>query len=218
MSIKAVLFDLDGTLINSLEDLANATNYAMGCFGFEAKPAENYNNYAGSGVYIMIKRALQPKVVSDAMLKKIRNIFFDYYSEHYADKTFVYDGFLQLVADLKCRGIKVACVTNKVHKVAQDIISHYFGSFDAVYGQRDDIPIKPDPFLVQKTLAEFKISANECLFVGDSDVDMKTALNSGTVGIGVKWGFHTEDELRQAGASFIVNTPSQILELADTVK
>lgn len=213
MSIKAVLFDLDGTLVNSLEDLAAATNHAISSFGYAEKPVENYNKYVGSGVYKMIERALQPRTVSDTMLKRMRDVFFEYYSQHYLDNTTAYGGMVQLIADLKCRGIKVGCITNKVDKVAKDIIANVFGSFDVVFGQIDSVPVKPNPTLVNKALEILKVKPEECLFVGDSDVDIKTALNSCTVPVGVSWGFRGEEELQSAGAKHIVYSAKEILNL-----
>lgn len=216
MKIKAVFFDMDGTLVNSMNDLAAATNYAMGKFGYPAKPTENYAYYAGNGIYVMIERALEPNKVDKDTLKKIRDVFFDYYKDHCTVHTTVYDGVADLVDTLKSKGIKVGCITNKVEAIAKNIIGHFFGGMDVVYGQVDGVPNKPDPLLTLKALGELGLDTKECLFVGDTSVDIETALNSGAVSLGVLWGFRTEDELRGAGANYIVNKASEILEIIDT--
>ncbi len=215
MKIKAVFFDMDGTLVNSMNDLAVATNYAMGEFGYPEKPIENYAYYAGNGIYVMIERALEPNKVDPDTLKQIRDIFFDYYKDHCTVHTTVYSGVAELVAALKQKGMKVGCITNKVEPIAKNIINHFFGGMDVVYGQVDGVPNKPDPLLTLKALKELDLSPEECLFVGDTSVDMETAKNSGAVSCGVLWGFRTEEELKNAGANYIVKEADEILRIID---
>jgi len=216
MKIKAVFFDMDGTIVNSMLDLAACTNEAMERHGFPAKPPENYTKYAGNGIYVMIQRALAPAEVSDEKLKEIRNDFFEIYMDKCTVNTTAYKGVPELVSALKEKGIKVGCITNKVEPIAFKIIDHFFGGMDVVYGQVDGVPNKPDPLLTLKALDELNIKPQECLFVGDSDVDMQTAINSGCVGVGVLWGFRDEAELRANGAKFIVSEASEILEIIDS--
>lgn len=216
MKIKAVFFDMDGTIVNSMLDLAACTNEAMAKHGYPQKPAEEYTKYAGNGVYVMIQRALAPNVVSDEELKEIRNDFFDIYKDKCTIHTTPYKGVPELVSALKEKGIKVGCITNKVEAIALKIIDHFFGGMDVVYGQVDGVPNKPDPLLTLKALEELGIKPEECAFVGDSDVDMQTACNSGTVGIGVLWGFRDEKELRDNGAKYIVKTTDEIINIVDS--
>lgn len=216
MKIKAVFFDMDGTLVNSMNDLAASTNYAMAKFGYPEKPIKNYAYYAGNGIYVMIERALEPNKVDAETLKQIRDVFFDYYKDHCTVHTAVYKGVPELIAALKEKGIKVGCITNKVEPIAKNIINHFFGGMDVVYGQIDGVPNKPDPLLTLKALDELGLDPKECLFVGDTSVDIETALNSGAVSLGVLWGFRTEDELRGAGADYIVSDAKEILEIIDT--
>ena len=216
MKIKAVFFDMDGTIVNSMLDLAACTNEAMERHGFPAKPPENYTKYAGNGIYVMIQRALAPAEVSDEKLKEIRNDFFEIYKDKCTVNTTAYKGVPELVSALKEKGLKVGCITNKVESIAFKIIDHFFGGMDVVYGQVDGVPNKPDPLLTLKALDELNIKPQECLFVGDSDVDMQTAINSGCVGVGVLWGFRDEAELRANGAKFIVSEASEILEIIDS--
>lgn len=216
MKIKAVFFDMDGTLVDSMNDLAVATNYAMGKFGYPAKPTENYAYYAGNGIYVMIERALEPNKVDDKTLKDIRDTFFQYYKDHCTVHTTVYEGVTELVEKLKQNGIKIGCITNKVEPIAYNIINHFFGGMDVIYGQVDGIPNKPDPTLTIKAFNDLGIKPQECLFVGDTAVDMETAHNSGAVALGVLWGFRTEDELRNAGAEYIVDKADEILEIVNS--
>jgi len=218
MTIKAAFFDMDGTLVNSMADLATATNFAMEKHGFPAKPEENYAYYAGNGIYKMIERALEPIVVSEAKLKEIRDDFFDYYETHCTVKTYAYEGVGRLVQTLKEKGIKVACITNKVEKIANDIIDHFFGGMDIVYGQIDGMPNKPDPYFTNKALEELHIKPEECVFIGDTDVDMQTAKNSGTIGIGVLWGFRPKEELIANGAKHIAENAEEIIEIIEKYK
>lgn len=206
---------MDGTIVNSMLDLAACTNEAMGRHGFPPKPAEDYMKFAGNGIYVMIQRALAPARVSEAKLKEIRNDFFEIYKDKCTVNTTAYKGIPELVSSLKEKGIKVGCITNKVEAIALKIIYHFFGGMDVVYGQVDGVPNKPDPLLTLKALKELEIKPEECLFVGDSDVDMQTAGNSGCVGVGVLWGFRDEAELRANGAKFIVKEAEEILEIVD---
>lgn len=216
MKIKAVFFDMDGTIVNSMLDLAACTNEAMSRHGFPKKPAQDYTKFAGNGIYVMIQRALAPAEVSEAELKDIRNDFFEIYKDKCTVNTTTYKGVPELVAALKEKGIKVGCITNKVEAIAFKIIDHFFGGMDVVYGQVDGVPNKPDPLLTLKALDELGIKPEECLFVGDSDVDMQTACNSGCVGVGVLWGFRDEAELVANGAKFIVNEATEILDIVNT--
>lgn len=211
--IKAALFDMDGTLVDSIQDLAEATNYAISKHGFAEKPLENYRYYVGNGVYKLIERAIAPNTVSADELKTIRDDFFDYYCEHYTVKTTVYDGVAELIVKLKSAGISVGCITNKVDVAAQGIIKFYFGNMDIVYGQLDGIPHKPDPYLPQKAMEKLGVNPHECLFIGDSDVDMLTAQNCGAISVGVEWGFRTKEELIKSGANYTVTAPDEILEI-----
>lgn len=207
---------MDGTIVNSMLDLAACTNEAMMKHGYPEKPAENYTQYAGNGIYVMIQRALAPNEVSDEELKEIRNDFFEIYKDKCTVNTTAYTGVPELISALKEKGIKVGCITNKVEAIAFKIIDHFFGGMDVVYGQVDGVPNKPDPLLTLKALEELGIKPEECLFVGDSDVDMQTASNSGAVGVGVLWGFRDEKELLDNGAKYIVETADEILRIVDT--
>lgn len=218
MAIKAVFFDMDGTLVNSLNDLAVSTNYALDKNGYEKKPIENYADYQGNGVYVMIERALAPKVVSKEELTTLRNDFFDYYKNHCTDYTTVYDGMRELVETLKTNGIIVGCITNKVEKIAINIIEYFFGGMDIVAGQIDGVPNKPDPYQTNEAMKTLNLKPEECLFVGDTNVDINTAAAACVKSVGCLWGFRTKEELIQAGADYIVSDPSEIWDLVKNDK
>ncbi len=212
--IKAVLFDLDGTLVNSLEDLANSTNYALSKFGFPMHETEKYKYFVGDGMPKLIERVLPESERNDDIKQKVFDCFFDHYREHYCDKTDVYDGIMELINNLKLRGIKMAVVSNKAEEMAVTVVNKLFqNSFDIVCGKRDGYPAKPDASLTLKVINDLGVSSSECLFVGDSGMDMAAAVNANCLGVGVLWGFRTEEELLSNGANYIIESPLELMEI-----
>ena len=216
--IKAVLFDLDGTLANSLDDLANATNYAIKKFGFPERNVDEYKYFAGDGMPKMIERALPQEHSDGHTVSKILPVFLEYYGAHYCDNTRAYEGMPELVCRLKAKGIKVAVVTNKAQEMADMVVSKLYGNwFDFVLGKRDGIPPKPDPTAALKTMEILGVKPNECVFVGDSKMDVMTGVNSGAYPVGVLWGFRKEDELILGGAKKIIQEPKELLAIIDSL-
>lgn len=212
--IKAVVFDLDGTLINSLEDLAVATNYTMELNGYPTHPISDYNMFVGNGISKLIERAMPPQEVCEEKVASLRKCFLEYYNKHYMDKTDSYKGMPELVDYLHKEGYKLAVITNKVEFMAEKIITKLYGnSFDLIYGQRDNVPTKPDPTLTLMAMNDLNVTPQECAFLGDSGVDMKTAINSGALPIGVLWGFRDMNELKANGAKYIINEPCKLIEI-----
>lgn len=212
---KAVLFDLDGTLINSLEDLATSANYALERFGFPVySNTEDFKYFIGDGMYKLIERVLPENKREDGTIKEVLAVFMEHYGEHYLDKTYAYSGVLELVNGLKAKGIKVAVVSNKAEHMALAVTKKTFGDiFDIICGKREGYPAKPDPALTLEVIKELNVTPNECLFIGDSGMDMKVAVNAGCIGVGVTWGFRERQELLLNGAKFIVNKPEEILSI-----
>lgn len=210
--VKAVLFDLDGTLNNTVTDLANAANYALKLHGFPERPVENYKMYAGSGTEVMIRRALP-----DDSKEAVYSIIPDYlkrYAAHSMDTTAPYDGITELIAELRRRGYKTAVVTNKPDSVAKQLIRDmYPGGFDAVVGQQDGLPTKPDPAMPNIAMKELGVSPDECVFVGDSGVDIQTGRNCGAYPVGVLWGFRSKEELLENGAKETISKPSELFDV-----
>ncbi len=213
MSKKAVIFDLDGTLLNTYEDLANAVNFALKQNELPTHPAEKYKLFAGNGTDVMITRAL-PEDKRDAdTFKKVRDIYFQYYNAHSGECTRPYDGIIGMLDELKSRGMKLAVVSNKIDFMTRAVVKEYFGDgmFDFVTGQCDGITPKPDPSMVFKVLEKFNITADECVFVGDSGVDAETGKNANMFTVGVLWGFRDKDELLECGASTVISKAEELL-------
>ena len=212
--IKAVLFDLDGTLMNTLDDLADAVNFALDFFGFETHSIDKYRYFVGNGIPNLIMRATPENRRDATTLAAVKKKFYEYYNLHSMKKTRPYSGIPETLAALKKAGIKTAVVTNKDDAAAKIIINGFFpNSFDFVFGASEDIPKKPDPTIVRIATEKLGVTADECVFVGDSCVDMETAGNSGIYSVGVTWGFRPKAELVEYGASSIVDTPEEIISV-----
>ncbi|MDE5663896.1 MAG: HAD family hydrolase [Muribaculaceae bacterium] len=209
-----VIFDLDGTLLNTIADLGTACNYALEKLGYPPHPISAYNFMVGNGVRKLLERA-QPDADSETIDRLLVH-FRQYYDAHCTDHTVPYPGIPELLRDLVAKGIKVAVATNKYQAAASQIINHYFPDipFAAVEGQVEDRPVKPDPSVVFAVLNASPTPKAEVLFVGDSGVDIETARRACVDSIGVTWGFRPVSELRRAYADNIVNTPADIFRLA----
>lgn len=212
--IKTVFFDLDGTLVNSLYDLADAADYALSLQNFPLHEKAEYKNFIGNGMQKLIERALPENKRSNETIKNTLNIFLKYYNLHCTDKTVPYNGVCGLIKQLQNDGITSAVITNKADAAAKQITEYFFGTtLCGTYGQRDGIPTKPNPALLLLAMQNMNCKKNECIFVGDSDVDILTAQNSGILSVGVTWGFRGKDELKQAGADYIVDNAEELLLL-----
>lgn len=216
--IEAVIFDLDGTLLDTLEDLANACNFALRSCGYKEHPVKDYVKFVGSGRYILIQRIL-PEEYKDnkEVISKVLSLFDEYYGEHMIDNTKPYEGINDMIQALKEKDIKLAVVSNKPDEFAGDVVKKYFrDDFEITYGQRPNHAVKPDPRTVYEVIDYLKVNRNECLYVGDSDVDMNTATNAGVESVGVSWGFRGEEELKKAGADYIIQKPSELLDILNS--
>lgn len=201
---KAVIFDLDGTLLNSLGDLAAASNYGLKKCGYPTHEVDEYKTFVGDGRYKLIERVLPEVERVSETIDKVLALFNEYYGEHMIDMTRPYEGIAQLLDELKVQGIKIAVVSNKPHEFTTEIVKKFFGDrFDIIFGQREGYKAKPDPSAVLEVIKEFGLSKEECVYVGDSNVDIKTAKNSGLKSVGVLWGFRSKEELEKEGADYI---------------
>ncbi len=215
--ITAVLFDLDGTLVNSLFDLAASTNFALTQMGFETHETEEFKYFVGDGMQKLIERALPENERGIDTVKTALGIFMAHYREHFVDKTVAYEGILPLLKALK--GYTLAVISNKIEEMAVIVTEKLLGDrFKIICGKRTDFPAKPDPALTLKIIDELGVKPQECVFIGDSGMDMAVAKNAGCVAIGVTWGFRTKDELLENGADYIVNEPMEILEIIENEK
>ncbi len=218
--IKLVLFDLDGTLVNSLYDLADSCNYALESLGFPTHETEKYKYFVGNGIPKLIERILPADKLTEELHKKALDVFINRYREHFVDKTCLYEGISELVENLKEKGLKIGVVSNKAHEMAVRVVEKLFpyGTFDTVYGKIEDFPTKPDSALTLRVISEMGAKPCETVFIGDSGMDAKTAVNAGCIGIGVLWGFRGKDELLENGADYIVGKPEEILKIIEEIK
>lgn len=210
-----VIFDLDGTLLNTIADLANACNYALGEMGFAKHPVSSYNFMVGNGVRKLMERA-QPDADA-ATIDRLLELFRQYYDEHNTDLTKPYEGIPELLAELNSRGIAMAVASNKYQKAVDRIIPHFFPDipFAAIMGQIEDRPVKPDPSIVFAILNRRPTPKAEVLMVGDSAVDIETARRACVESAGVTWGFRPVSELRKAYADQVISRPAEIINLLD---
>lgn len=209
---KAVIFDLDGTLVNSLSDLAVATNYSLEQHGLDTYRIEDYKYLIGDGMVKLIERAIPDDKLDDDMFKSVFDCFMNYYRSHYLVHTKAYDGIYNAVITLSQMGLKLAVVSNKADDMTNIIVKEFFGDiFDKVTGKREGYPTKPDPTLTLKIIDEMGLKPDECIFIGDSGMDCANAVNSGCYPLGVLWGFRKREELLQNGAKTIISNPNEIV-------
>lgn len=214
---KFVIFDLDGTLLNTLDDLAAAANHALEVMSLPTHPVEAFRMFVGNGVPKLVERMTPEDLRHDAALSaRLRQAFDDYYGPHGQDLTQPYDGVILLLDELLKQGIKLAILSNKPHEFVKTLVPHYFGDrFAAVYGQRAGYPAKPDGSLVAEVLAALGGKAEEAVYLGDSGVDMDTAKNGGVFSVGVLWGFRGREELLKHGARALIERPEELLALLE---
>ena len=212
---KLIVFDLDGTLINSLEDLADSANHVLIQHGFPTHPVGAYRYFVGDGVRKLIERILPEEERTDARIEQCKAEFVAYYKIHMEDKTEVYPGMIELLKALKERGLKIAVATNKVHVAVAPLMAKYFPGihFDSLIGQREGVPVKPAPQIMYDILKETGCQPSEALHVGDTATDMQLAHNAGVESVGVLWGYRPLGELQEAGADYIIRTPEELLGL-----
>ncbi|WP_066645068.1 HAD family hydrolase [Christensenella timonensis] len=219
--IKAVIFDLDGTLLDTLASLVKTGNQMLSDLGLEEQASDQYRYFVGDGMITLVKRALI--AAGDKQLAHFEEgarLFRAYFEKWCSFDVKPYDGIVDLLAGLRERHIKTAVLSNKPHAQTLEVIGGYFGDtmFDVVRGQMDSVPKKPDPAGADIIVREFGVAPEECLYVGDTDVDMKTGRAAGLYTVGVLWGFRTEGELRENGAMAIASQPAEILKLAAEVR
>lgn len=209
---KAVIFDLDGTLLNTLDDLADSTNYALSRFGYPTRTIEEVRQFVGNGVAKLIERAI-PEGKNNPNFEKCLAIFKENYAQNMYNKTAPYNGIIEMLSNLKSKGIKIAVVSNKFDLAVKVLCKKYFEEFiDFAAGENEaqGIRKKPAPDTVLSVLNEFNFAPEDAVYVGDSDVDIMTAKNSKMPCISVTWGFRDEKFLLENGATILINAPSEI--------
>ena len=207
--ITTVIFDLDGTLLDTLEDLKNATNYALNVCGMPERTLGEIRQFVGNGVRKLMIRAV-PQGEENPAFEHAFAVFKEYYGEHCNDATKAYDGIPELLRELKNTGYAMAIVSNKIDSAVQDLNNRYFPQVDVAIGDRENLKRKPDPDSVFLALKELGRTREEAVYVGDSDVDLATAQNAGLPCISVLWGFRDRDFLVEHGAKIFLAKPIEI--------
>ena len=212
----AVIFDLDGTLLNTLGDLRAATNHALEVRGLPPHSMEEIRQFIGNGIRLLICRAI-PEGTPEAEIDAALDDFKAYYAAHIHDRTVPYDGIPQLLTALRKRGIKVAVLSNKIDSASQQLIEYFFPEkTDVVFGEHVGVPRKPDPTSCRMVMQQLGVQPEQVLYVGDSGTDMQTAKNAGLYAVGVTWGFRSKEVLLKYGADVLVHRPEQILQILDS--
>ncbi len=217
MKIDTVLFDLDGTLLDTLDDLTDSVNYALSLSDFPARSVRDIRSYIGNGVYNLICRAV-PEETEVPLIDKTFEAFKDHYFENCRVKTKPYPGISELVNDLTRRGYKMAILSNKRHTAVYELGTYFFKDrFRLIYGERPGIKRKPDPQIIQLTLEELKSIPDRSLLIGDTEIDINTAKNAGIKSIAVTWGFRDRDILENACPDWIVESADQISDILQKI-
>ena len=218
MNTELVIFDLDGTLLDTIGDLAACCDHVLASRGLPRHTYEEYCSFVGNGVMRLVERALPEELRTTETVAAVRADFVAYYSEHIDRFTWPYEGIPELLLELSHRGVRLAVASNKFQSGTEKLLPIYFPRihFDAVFGQRPGVPLKPDPQVVREILADTGVAPQRVLYVGDSGVDMDTARAAGVRSVGVTWGFRDRAELQEHGANHLVDRPGEILGLLDS--
>ena len=210
---KHVIFDLDGTLLNTIDDLADTGNHVCTLHGWPTHTVAEFKLMVGNGIPKLVER-FAPQGTSQEVLDQAFQEFMDWYGVHKEDKTAPYAGMPEVAKALREAGVSIAVLSNKADVMAGPVVEHYYpGIFPVVQGALPGLPTKPDPTLLHKLMDRLGATQEDTLFVGDSNVDIRTAKNGGLTGCGVLWGFRSREELEAAGADVIVSTPQELLDL-----
>lgn len=220
MAKRLVIFDLDGTLLDTISDLATAANHALQCLGYPVHPTETIRTFVGNGINKLLERSLPEGDRTEANVMRMREHFIPYYNEHNADLSCPYPGVSDLLRWLQESGVMIAVASNKYQAATERLVAHYFPEirFVKVYGQRTDVPIKPDPTVVMEIMEQAGVERNEVLYVGDSGVDMQTGRNAGVDTVGVSWGFRPKSELESFSPMAIVDHAEDLKKYVTAAK
>ena len=213
MSYKAAVFDLDGTILDTIQDLILAANHTLSINGLPERTPSEIASFVGNGLAVTISRCI-PTGTSAELSSKLCADFMSYYAEHCTEHTVPYEGITEVIRQLKESGIKTAVVSNKMDRAVRILCDEHFpGLFEITVGERPDVRRKPAPDSLLTVMKEFGISSAETVYIGDSEVDIETAANAGIDCINVDWGFRNAAQLKESGASVIVSKPADLTEL-----
>ncbi len=213
MNYSAIIFDLDGTILNTLEDLHDSVDYALASGGYPLRTLAETRRFVGNGIRRLIERSL-PAEASEAEIEKTLGIFRGHYEKNMMNNTRPYDGIVDFIGKVRAEGYRTAVVSNKIEPAVIVLCNDMFPNlFDVIIGQTDDRKIKPAPDGILYAMEKLGTTADNTVFTGDSEVDVQTAKNAGLKCIGVTWGFRDRDELITAGADFIIDSPNEYLKI-----
>lgn len=210
----AVIFDMDGTLLDTLRDLGDCMNRVLERSGYPPHPIEAYKYFVGDGMRNLVERVLPENARRDETIERMERQMGSEYAAHWADQTDLYPGIRTLLDELVRRNVRRAILSNKPHEFTTVMAERYFSKwrFDPVFGARNGVPSKPDPAAALETCRLWELEPEEVLYVGDTNTDMQTARRAGMFALGVLWGFRTRRELEENGAQSVISSPAQILE------
>ncbi|UCF99205.1 MAG: HAD family hydrolase [Spirochaetaceae bacterium] len=211
---SAVIFDMDGTLLNTLDDLGDCMNRVLSRCSYPTHSIEDYKYFVGDGMVNLVKRVLPQADHDEATIGRIQTEMVEEYSRHWADKTELYPGIADILDELVRRKIQRAILSNKPHEFTTVIAERFFNSwgFDPVFGARDGVPKKPNPAAALEICRQWNLDPGQVLYAGDTNTDMQTARQGKMFALGVLWGFRTREELEQNGAQALIAAPQQMLE------
>ena len=217
MKNKLIIFDLDGTLLNTIGDLAIGCDHMLALRGLSGHTYEEYCTFVGNGIMRLVERALPEELRTEEYVKAARKDFVDYYIDHIDQKSVPYEGIIELVDELQAKGAKLAVASNKFQAGTDKLIRKFFPNIDFVEicGNRDGVPLKPDTALVDFILEKAGVERNRVAMVGDSGVDIQTARNAGITSVGVSWGFRSVEELKENRADYIVSSAEELRKVLE---
>ncbi|BDU24503.1 phosphoglycolate phosphatase [Flavobacterium sp. GSB-24] len=214
MKFKGIIFDLDGTLVNSLEDISDAMNTVLTGLNYPTHNYDTYQYFIGSGLRNLVSKALPASNNSEEQIENCFDCMIDTYREVCTIKTKPYEGIVELLDNLASQNIKLAVFSNKADELTKKIAAEIFPNyFDAAVGLSTEALKKPNPFEALEISKKWNLKPEEILFVGDSDIDMQTAVNATIFPVGVSWGYRTEGELLASGAKVVIHNPSDLIQL-----
>ena len=212
---KACIFDLDGTLTDTLESLTYSVNATLGELGLSPITSKQCESFIGSGARMLVKRSIEAAGGEETLLDEAMTVYGRIFDAHCTYRVIPYDGIEKMLETLQEKGLKLAVLSNKPHKQTIKVVTSIFGEelFSFIQGQREDVPRKPDPtgaFMVAEAL---NVQPKECLYIGDSDVDMQTGCAAGMDAVGVTWGFRSREVLKVHGATYLADRPEEVIEI-----